>query len=188
MNTSVQQLQNTLLDQICEAWSLLQAQQPLVHVMTNAVASNYVANILLAANASPAMIDNPFEAESFVKIAGALSLNLGTPTTEQVEAMQIAAKTAHSIQKSWVLDPVGYGNVLHWRSDVVDQLMTYQPTILRGMLQKLVLWLERISSLKASIALSIAQKSIYRRSPYWNNVNVSLFQVSLITSFPEIIQ
>jgi len=142
MNTSVQQLQNTLLDQICEAWSLLQEQQPLVHVMTNAVASNYVANILLAANASPAMIDNPFEAESFVKIAGALSLNLGTPTTEF------------------------YG----------------------GMLQKLVLWLERISSLKASIALSIAQKSIYRRSPYWNNVNVSLFQVSLITSFPEIIQ
>lgn len=132
MNTSVQQLQNTLLDQICEAWSLLQEQQPLVHVMTNAVASNYVANILLAANASPAMIDNPFEAESFVKIAGALSLNLGTPTTEQVEAMQIAAKTAHSIQKSWVLDPVGYGNVLHWRSSVVDQLMTYQPTILRG--------------------------------------------------------
>lgn len=139
MNTSVQQLQNTLLNQICEAWSLLQKQQPLVHVMTNAVASNYVANILLAANASPAMIDNPFEAESFVKIAGALSLNLGTPTTEQVEAMQIAAKTAHSIQKSWVLDPVGYGNVLHWRSSVVDQLMTYQPTILRGMLQKLVL-------------------------------------------------
>ena len=60
--------------------------------------------------------------------------------------------------------------------------MTYQPTILRGMLQKLVLWLERISSLKASIALSIARKFICRHSPYWNKVNVSLFQVSLITS------
>lgn len=68
MNTSVQQLQNTFLDQICEAWSLLQEQQPLVHVMTNAVASNYVANILLAANASPAMIDNPLKQRALSKL------------------------------------------------------------------------------------------------------------------------
>ena len=69
MTTSTQALQQTLLDQICEAWLKLQQQQPLVHIMTNTVASNYVANIVLAAHASPAMIDNPFEAESFAKIA-----------------------------------------------------------------------------------------------------------------------
>jgi hydroxyethylthiazole kinase len=132
INTPMQKLQPALLDQICDAWQVLQQQQPLVHIMTNTVASNYVANILLAANASPAMIDNPYEAESFVQIAGALSLNLGTPTTGQVDAMHIAAQTAHSLQKPWVLDPVGYGQVLHWRSAVVDQLMRYQPTILRG--------------------------------------------------------
>ena len=132
MTTSTQALQQTLLDQICEAWLKLQQQQPLVHIMTNTVASNYVANIVLAAHASPAMIDNPFEAESFAKIAAAISLNLGTPTTEQVQAMQLAAKTAHQLQKPWVLDPVGYGTVLRWRSGIVDQLMHSQPTILRG--------------------------------------------------------
>lgn len=132
MSTSTQALQHTLLDQICEAWEKLQQQQPLVHIMTNAVASNYVANVLLAANASPAMIDNPFEAESFAKIAAAINLNLGTPTTEQVQAMQIAAETAHRLQKPWVLDPVGYGAVLHWRSGIVDQLLHQHPTILRG--------------------------------------------------------
>lgn len=132
MNTSSSHLEHMLLEQICEAWHQLQQEQPLVHIMTNAVASNYVANVLLAANASPAMIDNPYEAESFINIAAALSLNLGTPTTEQVEAMQIAARTAHSLGKPWVLDPVGYGSVLHWRSAVVDQLINYQPTILRG--------------------------------------------------------
>ncbi|WP_180001765.1 MULTISPECIES: hydroxyethylthiazole kinase [unclassified Acinetobacter] len=132
MNTSTQALQHTLLDQICEAWLKLQQHQPLVHIMTNAVASNYVANVVLAANASPAMIDNPFEAESFAKIAAAINLNLGTPTTEQVQAMHIAAETAHRLKKPWVLDPVGYGTVLHWRSNTVDQLLNSHPTILRG--------------------------------------------------------
>lgn len=132
MNTTNTQLHNEIFDAVCAAWTALQQQQPLVHIMTNAVASNYVANILLATNASPAMIDNPFEAENFAHIAGAMSLNLGTPTSEQVQAMLIAAKTANTIQKPWVLDPVGYGAILHWRSEVTDQLMAFQPTIVRG--------------------------------------------------------
>lgn len=132
MNTTNTELHNEILDAVCDAWTALQQQQPLVHIMTNAVASNYVANILLAANASPAMIDNPFEAENFARIAGAMSLNLGTPTSEQVQAMLIAAETANTIQKPWVLDPVGYGAILHWRSEVTDQLMAFQPTIVRG--------------------------------------------------------
>ena len=48
----------TLLEKIVEAWSLLQTQQPLVQCITNSVAANYAANVLLAAGASPAMIDN----------------------------------------------------------------------------------------------------------------------------------
>lgn len=121
-----------ILKQVVDAWTKLHLQQPLVHCITNSVAANYVANILLAAGASPAMIDNPFEAESFVKISTALSINLGTPTTEQMQAMNIAAKTAQLHQKPWVLDPVGYGPILAWRSDMVDQLLNYQPTIIRG--------------------------------------------------------
>ena len=48
----------TLLEKIVEAWTLLQTQQPLVQCITNSVAANYAANVLLAAGASPAMIDN----------------------------------------------------------------------------------------------------------------------------------
>ena len=61
-----------LIEQIIQAWHELQRQTPLVQCMTNSVANNYVANILLAAGASPAMIDNPFEAESFTQISSAL--------------------------------------------------------------------------------------------------------------------
>ncbi|MCH7383621.1 hydroxyethylthiazole kinase [Acinetobacter dispersus] len=121
-----------LIDQVIEAWRALQQQTPLVQCITNSVANNYVANILLAAGASPAMIDNPFEAEDFTKISSALSINVGTPTTEQTQAMLIAAKTAHQHQVPWVLDPVGYGPVLKWRSETVEQLLQFKPTIIRG--------------------------------------------------------
>lgn len=125
-------LKQQLIDQVIEAWRALQQQTPLVQCMTNSVANNYVANILLAAGASPAMIDNPFEAEDFTRISAALSLNVGTPTTEQTQAMLISAKTAQQHQVPWVLDPVGYGAVLKWRSETVDQLLQFHPSIIRG--------------------------------------------------------
>lgn len=121
-----------ILQQVMDAWTQLQTQQPLVQCITNTVAANYAANILLAAGASPAMIDNPFESESFVKISGALSINLGTPTTEQMQAMRISAQTAQAHQIPWVLDPVGYGPILKWRSEMTDELLQFKPSIIRG--------------------------------------------------------
>ena len=131
MNDS-SQLKSEILEQVIEAWNQLQAQQPLVHCITNSVAANYVANILLAAGASPAMIDNPFEAESFAKISGAISINTGTPTTEQAQAMKITAQTCSNHNNPWVLDPVGYGAILAWRSQTVDKLVKFNPTVIRG--------------------------------------------------------
>lgn len=61
-----------LLQKIVEAHTQLRANQPLVQCITNSVAANYVANVLLACGASPAMIDNPFEAENFTRISSAL--------------------------------------------------------------------------------------------------------------------
>ena len=70
---SIQDQTDVLVAYVAEAWTALQTQQPLVQCITNSVAANYAANVLLAAGASPAMIDNPFEAESFTSHA-----NLGT--------------------------------------------------------------------------------------------------------------
>lgn len=123
---------SNIIDYVINAWKKLQEQAPLVQCITNSVAANYAANVLLAAGASPAMIDNPFEARSFTEISGALSINVGTPTTEQMQAMQISAKTAHEHDIPWVLDPVGYGPILKWRSDMVDELLQYHPSVIRG--------------------------------------------------------
>lgn len=120
------------VEQITAAWQALQHQQPLIHYISNSVAANYVANVLLAAGASPALIDNPFEAAAFTQISAALNINLGTPTSEQMQAMRFAAQAAHDHLKPWVLDPVGYGAVLSWRSKMIDELLTLKPTIIRG--------------------------------------------------------
>ncbi|MGH1400770.1 MAG: hydroxyethylthiazole kinase [Acinetobacter tandoii] len=138
-NQPILDLQDNLVDQtapllqkIVEAHTQLRATQPLVQCITNSVAANYVANVLLACGASPAMIDNPFEAENFTRISSALSINLGTPTTEQMQAMQISANTAQQASVPWVLDPVGYGNILSWRSEMANELLQYQPSVIRG--------------------------------------------------------
>ncbi len=123
---------STLIEQVIHAWQNVQAKTPLVQCITNSVAANYTANVLLASGASPAMIDNPYEAESFTKISSALSINLGTPTSEQMQAMQISAKTAQLNGISWVLDPVGYGPILAWRSQMIDELLQFKPSVIRG--------------------------------------------------------
>lgn len=121
-----------LIEQVILAWQDLQQQQPLVQCITNSVAANYVANILLAAGASPAMIDNPYEAGDFAQISAGLNINLGTPTSEQTQAMHVAAVAAQQHHTPWVLDPVGYGNLLKWRSHTIEQLLQYKPSIIRG--------------------------------------------------------
>ncbi|HCQ9886877.1 TPA: hydroxyethylthiazole kinase [Acinetobacter baumannii] len=123
---------SNLIEQVIEAWQNMQAKTPLVQCITNSVAANYTANVLLASGASPAMIDNPYEAESFTKISSALSINLGTPTSEQMQAMQISAKTAQLNNIPWVLDPVGYGSILAWRSQMTDELLQFKPSVIRG--------------------------------------------------------
>ena len=121
-----------IIQMVIEAWQNLQKQQPLVQCITNSVAANYAANVLLALGASPAMIDNPYEAESFATVSAALSINLGTPTPDQMQAMQISAQTVTQKATPWVLDPVGYGSILKWRSDMTDTLVGLKPTVIRG--------------------------------------------------------
>ncbi|WP_460490659.1 hydroxyethylthiazole kinase, partial [Corynebacterium nasicanis] len=55
----------------------LRAAAPLVQCLTNSVAMPLSANVLLAAGASPAMIDTPEEAGDFAALASGVLLNVG---------------------------------------------------------------------------------------------------------------
>ena len=113
------------------ALEALRAQAPLVHCITNYVAMNIAANVTLAVGASPAMIHAPEEVADFAPIAGALTINIGTLSTQWVDSKKTAAVAANSANVPWVLDPVAHFATAY-RAKVAKDLLALQPTILRG--------------------------------------------------------
>src|SRR3954464_9011987 len=83
----------------------IRARRPRVHCITNAVAQNFTANMLLAAGAVPSMTMASDEIADFVARADALLVNLGTLDPERRAAIKIAIDMAGG-RVPWILDPV----------------------------------------------------------------------------------
>jgi len=109
----------------------LRAQTPLVHCITNYVAMNVAANVVLAAGASPAMVHAPEELDSFTPMCGALTVNIGTLSAPWVDSMTRAAQVARANEIPWVLDPVAHF-ISGFRSSAAQELLALGPSILRG--------------------------------------------------------
>ena len=87
----------------------VRAQKPLVHHLTNWVTIYDCANIVKVFGASPVMAHAPEEVAEMSGMASALVLNIGTLTTDLVESMKIAAKSANRKGIPVVLDVCGAG-------------------------------------------------------------------------------
>lgn len=119
------------VDYLAGLLATLRERQPLVQCITNAVVTNFTANVLLAVGAAPAMVDIRVEAGAFAPIASALLINLGTPHAESAAAMIEAAIAAQQAGTPWVLDPVAVG-FLPVRTQLAQELLQLAPTIIRG--------------------------------------------------------
>lgn len=108
-------IDTNLLDKVKQA-------NPLIYNITNIVVANYVANGLLAIGASPIMANAKQEASELAQICSALSINIGTLTSGQIETMLIAGKSANLANKPVILDPVGVG-ATSFRQSSVDKLL-----------------------------------------------------------------
>lgn len=84
----------------------LRDQGTRVHSITNTVAQNFTANVLLACNARPSMTINPDEVEAFTTRADGLHINLGTLDQGRMEAIGNSVSIAGKTGKPVVLDPV----------------------------------------------------------------------------------
>lgn len=104
---------------------------PLVQCITNFVAMDITANVLLAAGASPAMVHAEEEAADFVALGGMLSVNIGTPFSPWVAGMESAVAEAHRRKTPWVLDPVAVG-ATRFRGELVARLLPFAPAVIRG--------------------------------------------------------
>ncbi|MGY2799057.1 hydroxyethylthiazole kinase [Ewingella americana] len=109
----------------------LRHAKPLVHCLTNDVVQSFTANVLLALNASPAMVVDPTEAAQFSAIADAVLINVGTLTQPHADAMLAAVHSANQAGKPWVLDPVAVGG-LGLRTEFCRQLIKLHPAAIRG--------------------------------------------------------
>ncbi|MDX8046355.1 hydroxyethylthiazole kinase [Gracilibacillus sp. S3-1-1] len=107
-------------------------EKPLIHNMTNQVVMNFTANGLYAVGATPVMTHAKEEVEEMAKNASALLLNIGTLTTEQVEAMILAGKSANKAGVPVVLDPVGVGATTFRTTAAKQILQEVQIACIRG--------------------------------------------------------
>ena len=107
----------------------MRARRPRVHCITNAVAQNFTANVLLAAGCVPSMTMSPEEIGAFVARADALLVNLGTFDRERRAATMIAVDTARG-RVPWVLDPV-FIDRSEARAAFARELVAQGPAVVR---------------------------------------------------------
>ena len=84
----------------------VRASAPRVHAITNAVAQNFTANVLLALGAVPSMTLAPEEVAGFAASAGALLVNLGTLDDIRRQAIPLAIDAARKAGRPVCIDPV----------------------------------------------------------------------------------
>lgn len=116
---------------VAAAIGALRRRSPLVHCITNIVVANFTANVLLAAGAAPAMVDDPAESGVLAGVAGALLINLGTVTAAQSAGMDVAIDAAVAAGVPWVLDPVAIG-ALPLRTELARSWARRSPAVIRG--------------------------------------------------------
>ncbi|QCE05574.1 hydroxyethylthiazole kinase [Vigna unguiculata] len=116
------------------AWhllSLVRAQTPLIQCITNFVSMDIVANTLLSAGASPAMLHAVEELRDFTPGVHALYVNVGTLSPSWLPAMTTAAQICNTHRTPWVLDPVA-ANASAFRFEACRELLRLKPTVVRG--------------------------------------------------------
>lgn len=118
-------------DLIHHCFTTFKDTSPLVHNITNDVANNTVANVLLAAGASPAMVHDINEAPEFVQLAQALAINIGTLTHTTLQSMLATVEVAHTQSIPWILDPVAVG-ASSFRQQACTELLKFKPDVIRG--------------------------------------------------------
>lgn len=124
---------------------------PFVLCLTNTVAANFTANVLLAIGAKPAMIEEPSEAAELAAVADAILVNVGTLTPSQAEVMRAAVAVATG-SVPWVLDPVGV-QFLSYRRQFVLELIQRKPTLMRGNHAEIDFLSGSVPNLKGSVPI-----------------------------------
>lgn len=117
-------------EKIAECVDRFRIARPHVHCITNSVAQHFTANVVLAAGGQASMTIAPDEIESFVAMADALLINLGTMDDDRRLASRKAVEAATWYNKPWSLDPV-FVQASPPRLKFAQELLSHKPTVVR---------------------------------------------------------
>lgn len=123
---------NDIIDEIPETLSKIKDKNPLTHCITNSVTINDCANAVLAIGGSPFMAEDAEELAEVVTIADVLVINIGKLSKEQINSMEISAKTANETNTPIVLDPVGVGVTELRNRTTLNLIENYEMAAIRG--------------------------------------------------------
>ena len=115
-----------------EVLERVRRDKPLVHHLTNFVTIYDCANIVKVFGASPVMAHAREEVADMAKIASSLVLNIGTLTTEFVDAMLLAGISANEKKIPVVLDVCGAG-ATRFRDEKCQEILdAVEVSIIKG--------------------------------------------------------
>lgn len=116
----------------------VKALKPFCYGLTNYIAANLSANVLLAVGAGPAIGTASDWPKVFATHAHAVWINAASLMTCTPEQIRLAARSAHEAGVPWVLDPVAVGAGAPEYDAVVKSLLEFKPTAIRGNASELV--------------------------------------------------
>ena len=104
--------------------------RPHIHCITNSVAQNFTANVLLACGASASMTICAEEIAAFVSGADGVLVNLGTLDSEREAAIAEALPILRKQKKIWALDPV-FVHLSPARLQAARKILRDRPPLIR---------------------------------------------------------
>ncbi|KVD74266.1 hydroxyethylthiazole kinase [Burkholderia sp. ABCPW 14] len=116
----------------------LRQAAPFVYGLTNYVAANLSANVLLAVGAAPAIGAAADWPARFGASAGALWINTAALMSSGADSLRAAARAAAEAGTRWVLDPVAVGAGAPEYDAIVRDLLAFKPTVIRGNASELI--------------------------------------------------
>jgi hydroxyethylthiazole kinase len=119
-----------LADIAADVVARIRARAPRVHCITNSVAQQYTANMLLAAGAVPSMTISADEIRAFVAGADSVLVNLGTFDRERRAAIETAIAAAANKRLPWLVDPV-FIDRSPARAEFARTLIARHPSVVR---------------------------------------------------------
>lgn len=117
--------------QVASILARVAERRPRVHCLTNTVAQNVTANMLLAFGAVPSMASHPEEVAAVAAGAGAILINLGTISPEGERAIPKLLAVARDRGIPLVLDPV-FVELSSIRLQLAEDVMRLPGVIVRG--------------------------------------------------------